>query len=354
MSLRAGIARWWDEPDRFEWTTGLLRQRGLIRHAQVTMAVVSASAACVPLSVFLAPVRIGSAVVLSCLVAGVFTVVMSACWLYRWPSRRQSAVAVLLGIGCIVGWSATRTDASDAAMACTAMAITGAYIAFFHGPRMLALNFAVAVLVTTAASVNLYHAAGLQSALTAFWLVWFLNVSVPLVIWGVTQAMGFYAVRSESDPLTGLLNRRGFVDAVSAFIAAPESGAATLTVHMVDLDDFKRINDTHGHPVGDEVLRAVADLLREHAPTATICRAGGEEFLIASLSASSVDGRPLGVRICAAIAELSHAMTASIGSASASLEGAHGVPSFIEDLIRVADDAMYAAKRNGGNQAQHA
>jgi diguanylate cyclase (GGDEF)-like protein len=54
---------------------------------------------------------------------------------------------------------------------------------------------------------------------------------------------------------------------------------------MVDLDDFKRVNDTRGHPAGDRALLAVAELLRRHSPpTAAICRAGGEEFLIAMIT----------------------------------------------------------------------
>jgi diguanylate cyclase len=126
---------------------------------------------------------------------------------------------------------------------------------------------------------------------------------------------------------------------------------------MVDLDDFKRVNDTHGHPAGDRALTAVADLLRRHAPpSATICRAGGEEFLIAVLSGSCTEGATMATPLCTAIAALPHGVTASIGSTCATVGGLRrrAAPQVIGELIAAADTAMYAAKRNGGNQVQYA
>jgi diguanylate cyclase len=125
---------------------------------------------------------------------------------------------------------------------------------------------------------------------------------------------------------------------------------------MVDLDNFKWVNDTHGHAVGDSALVAVADLLRQCLPShAAICRAGGEEFLI-TLTSSAPDAAPVATRLCTAIAELSFQVTASIGAAVSELHrfsGPNGAGR-LEGLIATADAAMYAAKRNGGNQAQHA
>jgi len=107
---------------------------------------------------------------------------------------------------------------------------------------------------------------------------------------------------------------------------------------------------------GDDALRTVAQLLREHTPPeAILCRAGGEEFLIA-LTTESFDVRALAHRLCQAIAELPTEVTASIGTTSALLHslarpgGAH----VVDELIGLADQGMYAAKRNGGNQTQHA
>ena len=169
----------------------------------------------------------------------------------------------------------------------------------------------------------------------------------------MARAMAGYERRSEEDALTGLLNRRAFSEVVGDRLANPPLAHTHLAVVMVDLDKFKRINDTHGHSVGDYVLRAVSELLLEHAPAdAVVCRAGGEEFLIA-LTCVPSDIEPLAARICAAVTSLSPQMTASIGTASAELELLGDSTARIEELIAIADSAMYVAKRSGGNQACH-
>jgi diguanylate cyclase (GGDEF)-like protein len=346
---------WWTQPDRFDWTTEFLRQRGLLRPAQRIMAMVAASSALVTVTHVLGSHPVITQAIVVCIATVAFTAGMTAFWLTRWPTQRQSLIAVLVGIVCIAAWSVSQPNSASAALACTAMAVTGAYIAFFHSPKTLVFNFGVAILIASVAAARLDREAGLQTAAAAFWLISFLNVAVPLAIWGTSQAMGLYAMRSDEDPLTGLLNRRGFLEATTRQLTVPEPGVTHLTVQMVDLDDFKRVNDTLGHAAGDRVLTAVAELLRRHAPpTAAICRAGGEEFLIASMSASATDDGARARRLCAAISGLSHSVTASIGSASAALDGERAAPTFVESLIEAADTAMYAAKRNGGNQVQHA
>lgn len=346
---------WWTQSDQFEWITTFLRQRGFLRPARVIMAVVAGSSMPVPLSVvaFQDHLSVGGAVAGG--LAVVFTIAMAIFWLTRWPTRRQSQVTVVSGVLIIAGWSLIQPSASLAALACTATAVTGGYIAFFHGPKMLLFNVSVALAIATSAVWRLAHGAHIAAAATSFWLIVFLNLSVALSISGMSRAMGMYVQRSEQDHLTGLLNRRAFSDAVSICLANPPSPHTHLAVVMIDLDDFKRINDTYGHSVGDGALRAVAHLLREQTPAgAVICRAGGEEFLVA-LTCVISDVQPLAARFCTAVARLSPGFTASIGTASAALELVH-VPdakNFLDELVGVADSAMYAAKRRGGNQAQH-
>jgi diguanylate cyclase (GGDEF)-like protein len=349
----SSLTIWWTQPDRFDWTTKFLRERGLLRPAQRVMAIVSASSTLVTVTCALGPITTRASIVY--LATAVFTVGMAAFWLTRWPTRRQSLFAILVGVMCTAAWSVSQPSTVIAALACAAMALTGGYIAFFHSPKILVFNLSVATLITMVAAARLVRESGLQTAVAAFWVIWFLNMTVPLAIWGTSQAMGRYAMRSDEDPLTGLLNRRGFIEATTRQLAAPDPGVTYLTVQMVDLDDFKRVNDTLGHAAGDRVLTAVAELLRSHAPpTAAVCRAGGEEFLIAAMSVSAKDGTAFASRLCAAISGLSHSVTASIGSATATLDGERAEPNFVESLIEAADMAMYAAKRNGGNQVQHA
>ena len=354
MSL---LRDWWDQPDQFESITAFLSQRGLLPAAQRTMAVVAGSSGCVPVSVLVSQRHLTSLAVAVGALATVFIFGTAACWLIRWPTARQSGVCATAGVLTISLWGPAQPTATVAILACTATAVTGGYIAFFHNTKLLAFNALLAVMMTIPAAIRLAREAGIAAAIVAFWLIVFLNVSVPLSIRGMSRAMCAYAEKSDADPLTGLLNRRGFMDAIARRLARPSPTETHLAVMMVDLDNFKRINDTHGHSAGDDVLSAVADLLREcFPPHAAISRAGGEEFLIALTSAAPGAAAPLARRLCTGIAALPHQLTASVGTAICELhclrvpEPMHAV----QQLIAMADMAMYMAKDRGGNQVQHA
>lgn len=319
------------------------------------MAIVASSAALVPLS-FLGGLRWPPVPLIALGVVGaIVTIGMTAFWLVRWPTRRQSEAAVTTGVLLIAVWSLAQPTPAVALLACTATAVTGGYIAFFHSTKLLLFNFAIAIAIATTASWRLADATTVGTAIAAFWLVWFLNLTVPLSIRGMARAMGTFAMRSDADPLTGLLNRRGFAQRVSSELVGSHPTDRHLTLVMVDLDDFKLVNDTHGHAAGDRALTAVAELLRQHSPpTAAICRAGGEEFLIAVITDGSTSDSIAG-QLCTAIAALPYGVTASIGTCRMPLQAlqGRGSGSPLDDLIAAADAAMYAAKRSGGNQVQH-
>lgn len=349
------LKAWWNEPDQYDWTTRFLLQRGMLRSVRNIMAVIAGSSALVPLTVLPSQHHPSAVEVTTGALAATFTTAVTLLWLTRWPTRRQSQIGVAMGALFVGGWSVVQPTAALAALACTAMAITGSYIALFHGPRLLVFNGVVAVTVTTVAVIRLTREANVASAASAFWLNTFLNLWLPLGIWGIARAMGTYALRSQEDPLTGLLNRRAFTEAVSSRLTDSPQDHTHLAMVMVDLDNFKRINDTLGHSAGDRALCDVADLLRERTPSgAVLCRAGGEEFLIA-LTSETPDVSPLATEFCTALAGLSPQITASIGTASAELRLLTGrdVAWLVDELIIIADTAMYAAKRRGGNQAHH-
>ncbi|PRC60048.1 GGDEF domain-containing protein, partial [Mycobacterium sp. ITM-2017-0098] len=77
----------------------------------------------------------------------------------------------------------------------------------------------------------------IATAVAAFWLIWFVNLTVPLAIRSMARAMGTYAARPHADPLTGLLNRRGFADAVRRRLTGTPDADSHLGLLMVDLDD---------------------------------------------------------------------------------------------------------------------
>src|SRR6185369_12104844 len=96
-----------------------------------------------------------------------------------------------------------------------------------------------------------------------------------------------YAYRSlvatrhaETDGLTGLRNHRTFQTILHESIEAAESERTRLALVMLDIDDFKGINDRHGHPIGDQVLRTIAEILGDIAGTDQAFRVGGEEFAL--------------------------------------------------------------------------
>jgi len=151
------------------------------------------------------------------------------------------------------------------------------------------------------------------------------------------------------DSLTGLFNRRAFDELLAREVASCRRYGGTLSLVTVDLDHFKRVNDTYGHDVGDNVLRELADILRKVSrPSDLPCRWGGEEFSWL-LPKTDVDGaRQAAERLRKEVE--SHSF-AAIGSQTASM----GVAEFRMDkngeaLCRRADLALYKAKEFGRNQ----
>ena len=322
------------------------------------MVFVVGSAGLIPLSVMIpSPLSTNGSFPVG-VVGATVCVAMTWFWLTRWPTRRVSLVAVLLGSMCATLWSLTQSTAGMAALACACLTVTGGYIAFFHNLRFVAVNAGLAAGAAVVAAIRLAPDVGLALALAAFWMMWFPNTVIPLGVRCLTNAMTHFAIRSDEDPLTGLLNRRGFRDAISRRLLTEirDAPGSQLVVAMVDLDDFKRVNDTHGHAVGDRTLLTVAELLRARTPPgAALCRSGGEEFLIAVVT-SAEDAASVVAPLCEAIRAQTRAVTASIGVATA---GAHevlaGEPErHVDELVDAADRAMYEAKRQGGDRVHRA
>ncbi|HWM21795.1 MAG TPA: diguanylate cyclase [Ilumatobacteraceae bacterium] len=160
---------------------------------------------------------------------------------------------------------------------------------------------------------------------------------------------------ARTDPLTGLLNRRSFFDEASTELHWVQRSGFPAVVISFDLDDFKTINDTRGHAAGDAVLRAVSDLLRaERRATDVIGRLGGEEFAIVVRGADVDEGRLLAERLRDAIAtlEVVHDGEAISMTASFGVTQIRSVDVVLDDAIKRADAAMYAAKRLGRDRVE--
>jgi diguanylate cyclase (GGDEF)-like protein len=158
---------------------------------------------------------------------------------------------------------------------------------------------------------------------------------------------------AEMDPLTELSNRRRFLTVATESITSAHEQPGQLALLMVDIDHFKRINDTYGHPAGDHALRLLARTLRESTRKADcVGRLGGEEFAILLPGATSAVAQGIAERICEQVARIAvihgdrrFGFTVSIGLASLGDDDAKP-----EDLLARADAALYRAKRSGRNR----
>lgn len=154
------------------------------------------------------------------------------------------------------------------------------------------------------------------------------------------------------DPLTGLANRRSFVlEATQMFALAARHGWRSVVV-FVDLDDFKPINDEHGHDAGDAVLRRVAERLKaETRSSDVLARFGGDEFVMLLNDVSEATTRTLVDRYRATLAR-----PIELGDGETTLHGSFGTASYPEDgtnleaLLARADSAMYREKAKDGGR----
>lgn len=155
------------------------------------------------------------------------------------------------------------------------------------------------------------------------------------------------------DPLTGLANRRHFMELMERELARGRGGQGPLPLLMIDLDHFKEVNDRWGHPAGDQVLRQVAGVLRSGTREgAILARIGGEEFAIVLPGQDLAAAARCAERLCAAVAAAAihgvaglERVTVSIGVAACDGETAG-----LGQLLRVADLQLYRAKQEGRNR----
>jgi two-component system chemotaxis family response regulator WspR len=160
------------------------------------------------------------------------------------------------------------------------------------------------------------------------------------------------------DALTGASNRKHFNEYIETEWKRAAREQSPLSVLMIDVDDFKRYNDTYGHLAGDQALRKVAEAMRKVTgrPADLAARFGGEEFVIV-LPATALDGaKTVGKRLCQSIEELQipHSASSAGQFLTVSVGGASMIPrsrdSSVVALIETADVALYEAKKAGKNR----
>jgi diguanylate cyclase (GGDEF)-like protein len=176
----------------------------------------------------------------------------------------------------------------------------------------------------------------------------------------LSEANAQLEVLAMTDALTGLANRRHFGDQLAREVSRAASLGKPVALVTLDIDHFKRINDQHGHPAGDAVLRRVAMLLEEQVRGSDLlARVGGEEFAVLAVESAVTEASQLGERLRAAVEAAGQIV---VGRAAVSVTISVGVAVIWpragdilkapERLLAGADDALYRAKRNGRNRVE--
>jgi diguanylate cyclase (GGDEF)-like protein len=200
----------------------------------------------------------------------------------------------------------------------------------------------------------------------AFGNIWVTAFAINLVLYAIgtvfiifmlvsDRAVRAHKTAASVDPLTGVLNRRGFAEATSRMIAREAAAGRPVTVMIFDIDHFKSINDRFGHPAGDEVLKVFASIVTNSLRITDLCgRIGGEEF--AALVPCSIEEAVVAAErlreafeSCGVVIDDGPVVTTvSIGVAG----GPAGTE--LDILLASADTALYQAKRGGRNRVEAA
>jgi diguanylate cyclase (GGDEF)-like protein len=158
-------------------------------------------------------------------------------------------------------------------------------------------------------------------------------------------------VAATVDKLTQIYNRRKLEETIEAEIERAKRYDSPLSLIMLDIDDFKHVNDTYGHQIGDDVLKAVADILKNNIRLSdTAGRWGGEEFIVVVPETTSDNARELAEKVRKLIATFpvagSCTITISLGLTQLLLSDT------FDSFLKRVDDALYQAKRRGKNRVE--
>lgn len=229
---------------------------------------------------------------------------------------------------------------------------------------ILRMRSAVSGLLTTAALAALYIA--ISVFVLKYMSLW-INIAMPMVALAITTIITFmvkYMNRDQdykktyklatTDGLTGLYNHRFFQEHLAKSIDYSDRFGTQFSLILIDIDFFKKFNDTYGHQAGDEVLRLVAKKLRNSVRSIDlVARYGGEEMAVILEKASEAEALDVARKLCRLVAEeeypiaegVSKHVTVSIGVATYSIHGR--TPT---ELIEFADRGLYRAKETGRNR----
>ena len=353
-----GLLRaWWKEPVDYAAQVSYFAKRSMSDALKVAIGVGVSLTTVTSLSILLpavAPDDVSSRVVVVLFAA--LNMFWAGVWCFRpWPSRPTSIAFIVssdIGISVLALQDPTWLTGL---YGLNAFSLISVYLVFFDGPRTYALHMAWILASTTAFALLISKDPSSGAILAARMVV----VVAPMIAAGMGIQLGIWGLRNDAnksvtDPLTGLLNRRGLHLHIGNLLLDNTIDATEMAVIVVDLDHFKAINDTYGHVVGDAVLIRTAQRITSTVRgNALVARIGGEEFLIVDL-AEPGDALAIADRIRYAIAApADHPVTASIGLSSIAradvVAPGSDLVARLEMTVARADRALFDAKRRGGD-----
>lgn len=256
-----------------------------------------------------------------------------------------AALVILAGIG-------DRVSGDDVAF--TLIYLAPVALATWRAGRTSGLFVAAAAALTSLVA-NRSHLPPVSPAVQFWNFATELGVfaTVVVLLTSLKRRLELESERALTDPLTGLKNRRGFREAALAEIERTRRHGRPFTVAVLDLDDFKQLNDTLGHEAGDKALVTVSGLLRRRVRVVdVVARLGGDEFALllpeTAASAAATVFRDLLEQVPISMQERGWPVGLSLGAVTF-----NSVPLNLDDALREADTLLYEAKRAGKGRLRH-
>ncbi|MCB9875965.1 MAG: GGDEF domain-containing protein [Planctomycetes bacterium] len=295
-----------------------------------------------------------------------FGLAYAGTWMPKRPRLQEASVVVLLVVLAAYGLLYAQRSHAPVLRATQGQLLLAVY-GLLVSPTFLTLvvattlQFCVGLLIEALGiGPSVFGIDGIPTAIMGGLVIWLLGAMLEILRQDLFERLERSEEQALRDPLTGLLNRRAFVDALTlaqqhaaeearSSTAAEAREAAGRADHLllIDLDGFKRINDTHGHAHGDRVLLDVAKLLRGAVrQDDRVARLGGDEFLLWLRDVTPAQVDAVVERLLDGADTAALPVGLSIGIAR--------IDDGLDEAIRRADVAMYAAKRAGGHQARRA
>lgn len=283
---------------------------------------------------------------------GVVSVVMwvaTRALMSGWQATAFTGVADI-GVGVALS---VLTDRHLMFAGCMLFVVIGGFVTI-HVPTagLVIHGIFVAAFTCNAAVLMVVKGSGSTAVAALGTIVWlWVLVGAPIAVRRIWVGTSAAADMANIDPLTGVLNRAGLDDAYQALADLADHDDATMVVVVVDLDNFKAVNDQYGHHVGDAVIIDTAHQLAGHyGHAAAVARCGGEEFTVIAIGGADELDELVHTTPTATPGVHGPRVTMSVGAVTCDYRAGHDP---LRQAMATADHAMYTAKWRGGNTIHH-